>query len=46
MYSAYHELKVPFLLTLMQTLTKFAMDSLARVLMFIAESTQIYHCIM
>ena len=25
MYSAVHELKVPFLLTLLQTLTKFAM---------------------
>ena len=25
MYSAVHELKAPFLLTLMQTLTKFAM---------------------
>ena len=34
-YSAVHELKAPFLVTLIQTLTKFAWDSLARVLMFI-----------
>ena len=35
MYGAVHELKVPFLLALIQTLTNLQWHSLARVLMFI-----------
>ena len=35
MYGAVHELKAPFLLSLIQALTNLQWDSLARVLMFI-----------